>query len=37
MPIREAYQDFKAEGKAFGYSNNFLLFLKAYFIDRIYR
>jgi hypothetical protein len=33
----EAYQDFKDEGLLFGYSNNFLIFLKNYFIDGIYK
>jgi len=36
MNLFEAYADFKAEGTLLGHSNNFFLFLKAYFIDRIY-
>jgi len=36
MKIIEAYKDFKSEGKLFGYSNNVFIFLKNYFIDRIY-
>lgn len=36
MKIVEAYKDFKSEGLLMGYSNNFFLFIKAYFIDKIY-
>ena len=35
--IVEAWKEFQNEGNLFGYSNSILIFLKNYFIDRIYR
>jgi hypothetical protein len=36
MNIFEAYKAFKVEGELFGHSNNFFIFLKDYFINRLY-